>query len=656
MKFLDLFEITVEVSVLIAFMGIVRMALRKRLNPNIRYFLWIFVAVRILVPFQLEFSMELPQQLKPDSFKTVVEEPLNIQSENYTLDTLFSEELIAVDLPELNIYEKTKSQSERMSVTIKEIFLCIWLFGVITMALYVSLNNMKLSVRLKKRRQKIGQLPNGIPLYSMPGYNCLSGILFPVIYVDIVQFQNANVVNNVIQHELQHYNVRDNLWQFIRVICLIFQWHNPLVWWAYFASKHDCELACDARTIRDMSEKERYEYGKSLLTVVECTLKERQKIKINLTTSMGGGKKFMAERINTIMKYKNKRAVIISIISICMIGLISLISVKMYTDYDTKKIDLQENSVNISNEEKDDQVVETKNGNVVLDVQDYYITNIGDPSNLYYIDENKVLWGCGNNNYGQLGQGTQDYDFHDKMIKIAENVIHVDYSQTGFTIFLTEDHRLYGMGNAGCGALQQYEEFSWSQYVNGESHTVTTPYLLMENVIYARCGKSDIACLTEDSNVWIWGTIGYDGNLDGEAYFEPKPVKVLENAVLVTGGQYNHAALLIDGSVWTWGYNYVGNCGVTGEAIISKPMRVAEDVVMVWTGNTKLNADCFDISEFEGVYERGMENTVIRKRDGSYWACGINIGNEEKILPKYWETIDYTLVCSYEFLPYENVQ
>lgn len=38
---------------------------------------------------------------------------------------------------------------------------------------------------------------------------------------------------------------------------------------------------------------------------------------------------------------------------------------------------------------------------------------------------------------------------------------------------------------------------------------------------------------------------------------------------------------------------------VEGEAIIAKPMRVAEDVVMVWKGNTKLNVDCFDISEFE---------------------------------------------------------
>lgn len=651
MKFLNLFEITVGVSKLIVLLGIIRLILKKRLNPNIRYFLWSFVAVHILVPFQLEFSVELHQQLKPVLYKAI-EEPINIQLEDYIQDTLSLEELTATGLPGSDLYDKKTIQSAGMGITMKEVLLCTWLLGVIVMVFYMTLNNMKLFMRLKKGRKKIGRLPNGILLYSMHGYNCLSGIMFPVIYVDMVRLQSNNMVNNVIQHELQHYKVRDNLWQLIRVVCLIFQWHNPFVWWAYFASKHDCELACDVRTVRGMSEEERYEYCKSLLTVVECAFRDRQKL--SLTASMGGGKKFMAERINTIMKYKNKRAVIISVFSICVVGIISLLSVKIYTNYDMKSINFQNNSVDPSNEAESDKAAETENENVNLNIQDYYITNTGDPSNLYYIDENKVLWGCGNNNYGQLGQGIQDYDFHNKMIKIAENVIHVDYSQTGFTIFLTEDHKLYGMGNAGCGALQQYEEFSWSKYVNGESYTVTTPYLLMENVIYARCGNSDIACLSEDSSVWIWGTIGYDGNLEGKASFEPKPVKVLENAVLITGGKYNHAALLTDGSVWTWGYNYAGNCGVDGEVIISKPAKVAKDVVMVWTGNTKLNVNCLDISEFEGIYERGMENTVIRKQDGSYWACGINVGDEEKILPEYWETTDYTVICSYEFLPYDN--
>jgi beta-lactamase regulating signal transducer with metallopeptidase domain len=650
MRFLNLFEITAEVSVLIVLIGIIQMALKKRLNPNIRYFLWIFVAVRILVPFQFEFSVELPKQLENVPIKVISEEPTNFQSENYTLDNLPIEGLTAGDLSEPVIDETTDVKSEEKGIDKYELFLCIWIFGVGVMSLYVSLNNMRLCTRLKKHRQEIGTLPNGIPLYSVYGYNCLNGIIFPAIYVDVEHLQDDKIIDNVIQHELQHYKVKDNIWQFIRVICLIVQWYNPLVWWAYVASKRDCELACDARTVSGMSEKERYEYGKSLLVVIEYTFKEKQNM--NLTTPMVGNKKFMEQRIKIIIKYKKKRAVFISAVIICMVVIVGFISVKMYKNNDINDTDNQEASADVSTEEQTDDV------NVVLDIQDYYIINTGDPSNLYYIDEDKVLWGCGRNNYGQLGQGTQDYDFHDEMVKIAENVIHIDYSQTGFTIFLTDDHKLYGMGNAGCGALQQYDEFTWDKYVNAESYTVTTPYLLMENVIYARCGREDIACMTEDKSVWIWGTIGYNGI---QSYFEPKPVKVLENAALITGGLYNHAALLADGTVWTWGYNYSGNCGVEFEkgTIIPTPTQVAEDVVMVWTESTKLNVDCYDISEFDGVYEKGMENTIICKKDGSYWACGLNVGDEEIIPPiyvQYDEEIDYTVVCSDKFLPFDEVQ
>ena len=91
-----------------------------------------------------------------------------------------------------------------------------------------------------------------------------------------------------------------------------------------------------------------------------------------------------------------------------------------------------------------------------INISDHYITNTGDPGNLYSIDENNVLWGCGNNDWGQLAQGNRDYDVHSEKVKIAENIVHVDYSREGFAIYLTKDNKLYAFGNAGKGT----EEFS----------------------------------------------------------------------------------------------------------------------------------------------------------------------------------------------------
>ena len=322
----------------------------------------------------------------------------------------------------------------------------------------------------------------------------------------------------------------------------------------------------------------------------------------------------------------------------------------------------------------DDEAAEPVSEELVVNIQDFYTANAGDPSNLYYIDENKVLWGSGRNNCGQLGQGTQDYEFYEEMVKIAEDVIHVDYSQTGFVIYLTEDHKLYGMGNAGGGALQQYEEFDWTRFVNGEHYYLSEPYLLMENVKYACCGRDDVACLTEDGAVWVWGTIYFMGSpWSYNAYFVEKPKKILDNAVLVTGGWFNHAALLQDGTVWTWGYNSAGNCGIAYLDLVGDPTMVAEDVVMVWTnlevgyyplpdeddiamvwtGRKKYNREYDNIAEFDGIYPMSLNNTVIRKSDGSYWVCGENVGTEEKIV--HGAEADYSVICTYEFHPCENV-
>lgn len=256
---------------------------------------------------------------------------------------------------------------------------------------------------------------------------------------------------------------------------------------------------------------------------------------------------------------------------------------------------------------------------ISLNIKEYYISNTGNPSNLYYIDENNILWGSGRNEYGQLGQGTQDYEFYSDMIKIAENVIHVDYSQTGFTIFLTKDNQLYGMGNAGTGALLQYGGFDWTRYTNGENYAVTTPILLMENVAYARCGRDDVVCQKED------------------------------------------------GTVWTWGDNSAGNCGVADLFVVSKPTMVAEDVAMVWTdlaidsypqpneediamawtGKLKYNSEYNHIAEFNDIYPKYLNNTVIRKTDGSYWVCGENVGTQEKLVSGIEG--DYSIVCTDQF-------
>lgn len=308
---------------------------------------------------------------------------------------------------------------------------------------------------------------------------------------------------------------------------------------------------------------------------------------------------------------------------------------------------------------------------ITINLTEHYITRIGDPGNFYYIDDNNVLWGSGRNEYGQLGQGIQDYEFYSVGLKMAENVVHVDYSQKGFVIFLTNDHKLYGVGNAGSGALGQYEEFDWTRYTNGEDYAVTKPILLMEDVAYASCGRDDVVCLKNDGTVWTWGTVYAMNFMSDDVYYIAAPQKILEHAVLVTGGWFNHAALLQDGTVWTWGYNNAGNCGVADFPVVKEPTMVAEEVTIVWTnlavdnypqpkkeqfemawtGDIQYDTEYESIMGLGDIYPYYLNNTVIQKTDDSYWVCGENVGTEEKIV--HGAEGDYSIICTYEFSPCE---
>ena len=666
-KTMDLFALTVETSLLILMISVINILLRKRLDPNIRYLLWIFVAIRLLMPVRVILPLEVPWQW--DMAATSVQapqmqgaadgqatEPPSVEGLSQYTETIASPSLPA---PPVALDTETAAPTPTAvspSLSPGKAIRLVWVLGMAVMTGYIMLGNRKVFMELRANRQELDILEGGIPLYAMPGYNCLAGVVSPAVYIDADALKSPDVIQNVIAHELQHYRVRDNYWQFLRVICLILQWHNPLMWWAYYASKRDCEAACDARVIREMSAEERYGYGNSLLAAAEG-LRRKKTQAVLCSTPMGGSKAFMRQRICDIMQYRRRYAVGLLAVIVCVLALGCFVSLHLYAGEEKNPAVAAKGDPAVGSvpEDQPNELLPEEMKEAVpvsVNVADYYITSTGNPDNLYYIDENNVLWGCGRNNCGQLGQGTQDYEFYEDMVKIAEHVIHVDYSDVDlFTIYLTEDHKLYGMGNAGCGALQQYEEFDRMQYANGEHYTVNSPVLLMENVAYARCGRSDVVCLTEDNEVWIFGTVGFDWT---QTCFYAYPTKVLEDAVFVTGGSYNHAALLRDGSVWTWGYNYAGSCGVPGGGIVPEPTKVAEDVRMVWTGSTKYNVNVKDIADFEGTYERGMENTLIQTADGEYLICGVCVGTEKNILPIYYETTHYALVCTHEFRPLEE--
>lgn len=281
-------------------------------------------------------------------------------------------------------------------------------------------------------------------------------------------------------------------------------------------------------------------------------------------------------------------------------------------------------------------------------IEDYYMRSCGDQFNLYTIDEDGVLWGSGHNEYAQLGLGYADEEFHEQKSKIAEHVVHVDYSQKDFVVYLTEEGKLYGLGNDSTYMLLQHTEMPVEDLAYPTKRYVTSPALLLEDVSYARCGRDDVVALKKDGTVWTWGMIW---NYQSTGYCITMPQQILTDVKMITGGWFNHAALKEDGTLWTWGYNFSGNCGTDKATMIETPVQVAEDVQRVWTGLLNYSAKEDDITDMEEFGNDYVDNTIIEKTDGTFYACGMGVGDKSVVLPQYYEVSELDTVCSSEFLP-----
>lgn len=646
---------------LIIVIVIVSRILLKRFPKYLSYMLWSAVLFRLLCPFTPQAVFGILPDVRPVYGEPAAEGDLTLTAETdgFVIPYVGEE---TMNTPETvrTVPERPDTDSGKTAeISWPERFVFIgkyvWLSGVGILFLYAVLS----AVRIHRKTAEAIHFKDNLYLMNEPFPPFVMGIVKPRIYLPGNLGEKEQ--EYMILHEQVHIRRFDHVVKLAAFAALCIHWFNPLVWVAFVLSCRDMEMSCDEAVIKKLGVNIRADYSASLLAV---------SVKHHFIRGLpvGFGEGDIKGRIRNLAAFRKTKKGIAALLAVCAGILILCLATAHKTAAPDAEDPIGETAV-LQDDATPGGPAEPALGKVSVDIAQHYAAKVGDPSNFYLIDENGVLWGSGRNEYGQLGQGTRDDAFHDDAVKIAEHVIHVDDSQKGFAIFLTEDHKLYGMGNAGSGALQQYGEFDWTRYINGEQYGAATPVLLMEDVVYACCGRDDIACLKEDGTVWIWGTVGTEGGYLSRAYFVATPQKILENAVWVTGGWFNHAALLRDGTVWTWGYNSAGNCGVADAAVVEKPTVAAKDAVMVWTNlavagypqpdaeesavawqeSLQYQTDCDTIAEFDGIYPRYLNNTVIQKTDGSYWVCGEHVGTEEKVV--HGAEGEYSVVCSHEFLP-----
>ncbi|WP_366923036.1 hypothetical protein MFMK1_003524 [Metallumcola ferriviriculae] len=217
----------------------------------------------------------------------------------------------------------------------------------------------------------------------------------------------------------------------------------------------------------------------------------------------------------------------------------------------------------------------------------------GSTSHYLFLQSNGTVWAGGNNNYGQLGDGTTSW----KAAVQTKGITSATRISTGenHSLALMKDGTVYAWGDNSSGQ------------VGAGGVKVTEPLKIpgLTNMVEISGGWKSSLALGSDGTVWKWGNSEY----------QPRKVTGLSSVTDVAAGSGYWLTLMADGTIMGWGINSEGQLGDGSGSHQQTPVKVngLESVTKV---------------------ETGLGHSLALLTDGTVWAWGTNengqLGNGSK--------------------------
>lgn len=302
-------------TVLILFLLLLSVFLEKRLDPCLKYALWLLAVIKLLVP--------LPDFETHISVLNVVKQPGQGSAQYLLIDNGASPETdfppgtdTGADLP---------SSSGTPVPKAADLFTAIWLCGILLCGGTFLRGNIRFRKWLRRNRNLVGTYKDRLPIYEAdePVTPCLIGIFAPAVYINRENQFDRKQLSYILEHEYTHFRHGDHIWAAVRCLCVAIYWYNPFVWLAARRSASDGELACDAGTLKRIGEENNIEYGKTLILAAKSLSLRNDPHIPGFRTSAAGGMKEMKRRINLLKnRPRTKIAAVMATIILCggMIG------------------------------------------------------------------------------------------------------------------------------------------------------------------------------------------------------------------------------------------------------------------------------------------------------------------------------------------------
>lgn len=326
--FLSVMGISVTAGVIIVFMLVCAPLFQKRYAVKWKYLIWIFLAVRLVIPFGVEdvqYMVEKAAQKNAGAgLETKQRLPGNMDGSGRE-QTETAGPRFVLEIPGQALKPITLQTGEAFGrLTPLMVSEGIWLFGaVLFLAVHIggylhykrrilgrgrpveddSLLRQTASLRHELRiRSKIRIVECRDAASPM-----IMGFIRPVLVLPEPACRPEELYF-ILKHELVHLKRHDVWWKLLFVAANAVHWFNPMIWIMHKEAIVDMELACDERVIQGTDFADRKAYTETLLSM----LHKRSDQKSALTTQFYGGKQIMQKRFRNILRRtKGKNGIVI---------------------------------------------------------------------------------------------------------------------------------------------------------------------------------------------------------------------------------------------------------------------------------------------------------------------------------------------------------
>lgn len=276
-------EITLTMSAVILALLLLGPLLSRRYAPRWRYWAWLAVAVRLLVPWNFSLP-QAPLQLEAPADRVLyVLPPGPAPAPSAPAHGAEAGAPPAEDAP------LRPQPAPHRAVTLGALLPLLWAAGAALLLVWylvgylrfrryvrrwaVPLSDPGARHMLEELRLELG-VSAGVELLRCPGVSgpMLTGILRPAILLPD-RACGREELWFALRHELCHCRRRDIAYKALLLLAKAVHWFNPLVWLMVRAAEGDMERACDDDVVRSLPPEAHSRYGQVILNAVRQSKK-----------------------------------------------------------------------------------------------------------------------------------------------------------------------------------------------------------------------------------------------------------------------------------------------------------------------------------------------------------------------------------------------